>query len=63
MCFLRRKIETGKLNDYSSKFTDSSGPSGTTIKPLVAMAPCGGPIGDLIELFERFVNDCFVFLD
>ena len=40
-----KKIETGTITDYSSQFRESGGQSGALIKPLVAMAPCGGPIG------------------
>ncbi|CAF3692701.1 unnamed protein product [Rotaria sp. Silwood1] len=39
-----KKTETSTIADYSSKFRDPSSSTGATIKPFVAMAPCGGPI-------------------
>ncbi len=45
VCFLNRKIETGTITDYSAQFRETTGSSGALIKPFVAMAPCGGPIG------------------
>jgi shikimate kinase len=43
--FFYRKIETSTISDYSSQFRDVNSPGGGTIKPFVAMAPCGGPLG------------------
>ncbi len=43
--FLYRKVETTAITDYSSRFRENSSPTAATIKPYVAMAPCGGPIG------------------
>jgi len=39
---LNRKIETTTINDYSAQFRETDG---TIIKPFVAIAACGGPIG------------------
>jgi hypothetical protein len=54
--FSYRKIETAAISDYSSQFRDPSSSTGATIKPFVAMAPCGGPIGKKLIYFQQILK-------
>ncbi|CAF1102359.1 unnamed protein product, partial [Rotaria sordida] len=52
-----KKTETSTIVDYSSKFRDLSSSTGTTVNPLVTMAPCGGPIASVYKRSGTGSND------
>ncbi|CAF1318391.1 unnamed protein product [Rotaria sordida] len=52
-----KKTETSIIVDYSSKFRDLSSSTGTTVNPLVTMAPCGGPIASVYKRSGTGLND------
>ncbi|CAF3637043.1 unnamed protein product [Rotaria sp. Silwood1] len=50
-------METSTIADYSSQFRDPNSSTGATIKPFVAMAPCGGPIAFVYKRLGIGPND------
>ncbi|CAF4062120.1 unnamed protein product [Rotaria sp. Silwood2] len=52
-----KKTETSTIADYSSQFRDPTSTTSATIKPYVAMAPCGGPIAFVYKKLGIGPND------
>ncbi|UJR14874.1 hypothetical protein I4U23_001859 [Adineta vaga] len=52
-----KKMETSNITDYSAQFRDTRSSTGDTIKPFVAMAPCGGPIAFVYKRPSLNTND------